>query len=46
MAKTLTCRVVIFALLAVITYYYTGKAMQRTLRLSGGFELSHLVETD
>jgi len=31
MTKTLTYRVVIFALLAVITYYYTGNAGETTV---------------
>jgi hypothetical protein len=46
MAKTLTHRVVIFAILAVSTSYYTGRAAQRTLCLSDGYGLSHLVATD
>lgn len=39
MAKTLTYRVVVFALLAAITYYYTGNVGQTTV-ISVAFNVS------
>jgi uncharacterized membrane protein len=42
MAKTLTYRVVVFALLAVITYYYTGNAGETTV-ISVVFNVSGTV---
>jgi uncharacterized membrane protein len=42
MTKTLTYRVVVFALLAVITYYFTGNAGQTTV-ISVAFNVSGAV---